>query len=142
MKPNSQVFDSDASQPQHSLFSSLSFESLGQFLIHMPTMTDGHQANDSRFLVDSIDNAKAANAILAQSVEFPLKRLSTFGVSGNGTNGGLDRPFQIGMERSNHPRYMWRDIRTEKAHAERRFLPGTSGSPNTSPNDSPLFFLL
>lgn len=105
-------------------------------------MADGYQANDLPFPIDGIDDAKAANAILAHSVEFPLKRLSTFGAGGNGTDGGLDRPFQIGMERSNHLRYMRRDIRTEKAHAERRFLPGVRGSPNTSSNDSPLFFLL
>lgn len=108
----------------------------------MPTVTDGHQANDSAFLIDGIDDAKAAHAILSEPIKFALKRLSTCGIGGNGPNGRLDRSFQIGMERADHLRDMRRDVRTERVHAVRRFFMGASGSPNTSSNDSPLFLLL
>ena len=108
----------------------------------MPTVADGHQANDSRFLIDGINDAEAANAILSEPVEFPLKRLSTCGVGGNGPNGRLDRSFQIGMERADHLRDMRRNVRTERIHAVRRFFMGARGSPNTSSNDSPLRLLL
>lgn len=108
----------------------------------MPAVADGHQANDSCFLIDGIDNAKAANAILSEPVEFPLERLSTFRISGNGPNGRLDRSFQFWMERADHFRDMRRNVRTEGVHVMRRFLMGVRGSPNTSSNDSPLRFLL
>lgn len=98
VKPNSPAFASDASQPQPSPFSFLSSKLLGQLLIHMSTVADGHQANDPCFLIDGIDDAKAANAIFPEPVEFPLERASTFWISGNGANGRLDRPFQIGVE--------------------------------------------
>jgi len=121
-----------------SLFLSRPPNSLGQLLIHMPTVADGHQTNDSCFLVDSIDNAKTANAILSEPIKFALERLSTCRIGGNGPNGRLDRSFQVGMERADHLRDMRRDIRTERIHAVRRFFMGASGSPNTSSNDSPL----
>jgi len=56
----------------------------------MPTVTDGHQANDSCFLIDGIDDAEAAHAILSEPVEFPLVRVSAFVISRDGTNGRLD----------------------------------------------------
>jgi hypothetical protein len=69
VKANIQVCASDVSQRPASLFSSRSSKTLGQLLIHMPTLTDGHQANDSCSLIDGIDDAKAANAILSEPVE-------------------------------------------------------------------------
>lgn len=71
---------------------------LGQLLTHMSTVVDGHQANDPYFLIDGIDDAKSANTIFPEPVEFPLERASTFGINGNGANGRLDRSFQIGVE--------------------------------------------
>ncbi len=121
-----------------SLFSSRSSKSLGQLLIHLPAVADGHQANEPCFLIDGIDDAKTANAILSKPIKFALERLSAFGIGGNGPNGRLDRSFQIGMERANHLRDMRRDVRTERVHAVRRFFMGARGSPNTSSNDSPL----
>jgi hypothetical protein len=108
----------------------------------MPTVANGHQTNDSCFLLNGIDDAKAAHAILSESVEFPLEQLSTFGIGGNGPNSRLDRSFQVGMERANHLRDMRRNVRTERVHAVRRFFMGARGSPNTSSNDSPLCLLL
>ncbi len=124
------------------LFSSLSSESLSQLLIHMPTVADGHQTNSQHSLIDGIDDPKATNTIFPEPIEFPPERLPTFWVNGNRTNSELDRLLQIRMERSDHFRDMRRDIRTEEVHAERRFLMGVRGSPNTSSNDSPLCFLL
>lgn len=105
-------------------------------------MADGHQANDSCFLIDGIDDAKTANAILSQPIKFTLERLPTFGIGGNGPNGRLDRSFQVGMERADRLRDMRRDVRTERVHAVRRFLVGVRGSPKTSSNESPLFLFL
>jgi hypothetical protein len=53
----------------------------------MPTVANGHQTNDSCFLVDCIDNAKTANAILSEPIKFALERLSTCGIGGNGPDG-------------------------------------------------------
>lgn len=47
------------------LFSGLSSKPLGEFLIHISTVGNGHQSNDSCPLMHGIDNAKAANAILS-----------------------------------------------------------------------------
>ena len=47
------------------LFSGLSSKPVGQFLIHISTVANGHQANDSCLLIDGIGDAKAANAILS-----------------------------------------------------------------------------
>ena len=69
------------------LFSGLSSKPVGQLLIHISTVANGHQANGVSFLIGGIDDAKAANAILSQPVEFPLERLSAFGIRGNGENG-------------------------------------------------------
>jgi hypothetical protein len=104
----------------------------------MPAIAHGHRANNMCFLIDGIDDASAANAILSEPIKFALERLSTCGISGNGPNGRLDRSFQIGMERADHLRDTRRDVRTERVHAVRRFFTGASGSPNTSSNDSPL----
>ena len=108
----------------------------------MPTVANGHQTNDSCFLLDGIDDAKAANAILSQPIEFPLERLPTVGIGGNGPNGRLDRSFKVGMERADHLRDMRGDIRTERVHAVCYFFMGARGSLNTSSNDSPLRLLL
>ena len=107
----------------------------------MPTVADGHQANAACFLIDGINDAKAAHAILSKPVEFALERLPACGIGGNGPNGRLDRSFQIGMERADHLRGMRRDVRTERVHTVRRFLMGMRGSPNTFSNDSPLHLL-
>jgi hypothetical protein len=48
-----------------SLGSGLLSEPLGQLLIHRSTVTNGHQANGSCFLMNGIDDAKTANAILS-----------------------------------------------------------------------------
>ncbi len=48
-----------------SLFSGLSSKPLDQLLIHSSTVTHSHQANDSCFLMNGIDDAKAANPILS-----------------------------------------------------------------------------
>lgn len=121
---------------------SRSSKSLGQLLIHMPTVADGHQPNDACFLIDGIDDTKTTNAIFSDPIKFALERLSTCRIGGNGPNGRLDRSFQIRMERADHFRDMRRDIRTERVHAVRRFFMGARGSPNTSSNDSPLRLLL
>jgi hypothetical protein len=47
----------------------------------MPAIAHGHQANDG------IDDAKAANARLPEPYEFPLERLPTLRIGGNGSNG-------------------------------------------------------
>jgi hypothetical protein len=93
----------------------------------MPTVADGHQANDSCFLLNGIDDAKAAHAILLEPIKFALKRLSTCGIGGNRPNGRLDRSFQIGMERADHLRDMRWDVWTELVHAVRRFFMGARG---------------
>ena len=46
------------------LLLSLSENSLGQRLIHRSPVSYGHEANDSSLVIDRIDDAKAANAIL------------------------------------------------------------------------------
>lgn len=125
-----------------SISSDLVSQLLGQLFIDGSTVANGHQANDSCFLMYGIDDTKAANAILSQPVEFPLERLSTVWIGGNGANGGLDQLLEVGMERADHVRYMRGNIRTERSHAERRFLTGVRGSPNTSSNESPLRFVL
>ena len=51
----------------------------------MPAIAHGHQANDG------IDDASAANAILPEPYEFPLERIPTLGIGGNGSNGRLGR---------------------------------------------------
>lgn len=83
-------------------------------------MPNGHQANDALFLVNGIDDAKATDAILSSPIEFPLERFSTFGIGGNGANGGLDQLREIGVERADRVRHMRRDIRLEWSHAVRR----------------------
>lgn len=45
--------------------SGLSSQSLAQLLIHSSTVANGHQANDSYSLINGINDAKAANAILS-----------------------------------------------------------------------------
>jgi hypothetical protein len=103
-------------------------------------MADGHETNHAGLAIDSINDSKASDTILPQPVEFTLKRLPTFRVIRNSTNRSFDGAFQVRVERSNDSRHMRRDIRAEGTHAVRRFLIGTTGSPNTSSNVSP--FLL
>jgi hypothetical protein len=57
----------------------------------MPTVAHGHRANNACFLIDGIDDACAANAILPEPYEFPLERMPTLGIGGNGSNGRLGR---------------------------------------------------
>jgi len=47
-----------------SILLDLSSKSSSQFLIHMPAMADGHQANHPRLAIDGVDDSKAADAIL------------------------------------------------------------------------------
>ena len=47
------------------LFTGLASKSVGQLFIHIATVADGHQADDSSFLLNGIDDAKAANAIFS-----------------------------------------------------------------------------
>ena len=45
------------------LFSGLSSKPLGQLLIHISPVPNGHQTNDSCLLIDGIGDTKTANAI-------------------------------------------------------------------------------
>jgi hypothetical protein len=47
------------------LFPGLASKSVGQLFIRISTVADGHQADDSSFLLNGIDDAKAANAIFS-----------------------------------------------------------------------------
>jgi hypothetical protein len=120
--------------------SGLSSESSGQFLIHIAAMADSHETNHAGLAIDSINDSKTSDAILPQPLKFTLKRLPAFRVVRKGTNRGFDGTFQVRVEKSNDSCHMRRDIRAEGTHAVRRFLIGTTGSPNTSSNVSP--FLL
>ena len=84
----------------------LSSESSGQFLIHMPAMADGDEANDTHLAIDGVDDSKAADAILPQPIDLTLERLPAFGVVRNSTNRSFDGLFEVGMERANDVRHM------------------------------------
>lgn len=45
------------------LFPKLATKLVGQLFIHISTVANGHQADDSSFLLNGIDDAKSANAI-------------------------------------------------------------------------------
>ena len=47
------------------LFPKLATKLVGQLFIHISTVANGHQADDSSFLLNGIDDAKAANAIFS-----------------------------------------------------------------------------
>ena len=47
------------------LFPDLASKPVGQLFIHISTVANGHQADDSSFLLNGIDDAKAANAIFS-----------------------------------------------------------------------------
>ena len=115
-------------------------------------MANGDDANDARLAVDGVHDPKAADTVFPQPVEFAQERLPTLGGCGNGTNGGLDGTFQVGMKRSDHLRHVRRDVGPEWIHALRRFLmfftfftffifficfTGETGSPKTSSKVSP-----
>ena len=124
------------------LFPDLASKPVGQLFVHISTVADGHQANDSFFLFNGIDAMKATNAILSQPVQFPLEQASAFRIDRYGSNGCLDQLFEIRLEPSDHLGHMRRNVRTEGGHAVRRFLTGVRGSPNTSSNESPVCFVL
>lgn len=117
--------------------SGLSSQSCRQLFVHISAVTDGHEADHARLAIDSVDDSKAPDTIFAQPIEFTLERLSTRGVSRNGTNRSFDGPFQVKMERPNNLSDMRRDFRTKLGHAVRCFFAGVNGSPNTSSKESP-----
>jgi len=45
--------------------SGLSAKPLGQLLIHRLAVSHGHEADDSSLVIDCVDDAKTANAILS-----------------------------------------------------------------------------
>ena len=53
-------------------------------------MADCHEANRASPAFDGIDDPKAANAKLPQSVEFAQQRLATFRISGDGADRELN----------------------------------------------------
>ncbi len=57
-----------------SFFSS---QSIGQLFLRIPMVPKDHEAQNSCFLIDGIDDAKAANARPLEPVEFLLEQLST-----------------------------------------------------------------
>ena len=124
------------------LFPDLASKPVGQLFVHISTVADGHQANDSFFLFNGIDAMKATNAILSQPVQFPLERASAFRVGRDGSNSRLDQLLEIRMEPSDHLGHMRRNVRAEGDQAVRRFLTGVRGSPNTSSNESPVCLVL
>ncbi len=111
----------------------------GEILIDRLAMADGDEANNLCFVIDRVDNSKAADAIFPQAVEFAYERLPTLWVGRNATNSRFDGPLQVGMERADHLSHMRRDIGTKRTHAVRRFLVGVNGSPNTSSKERPFF---
>jgi len=117
-------------------------EPLGQILIDITTVADGHRADDSSFRFNGIHNTKATNAVLSQPVQFPLERASAFRVGRYGSNSCLDQLLEIRMEPSDHLGRMRRNVRAEGDQAVRRFLTGVRGSPNTSSNESPVRLVL
>ena len=117
-------------------------KSLGQILIDITAVADGHQADDSFFLFNGIDYTKATNTIFSQPVQFSMERASAFRIGRYGSNGCLDQLFEIRMEASDHLCHMRRNVRTEGDQAVRRFLTGVRGSPNTSSNESPVCLVL
>ncbi len=117
-------------------------KTIGQILIAIATVADGHQADDSFFLFNGIHDTKATNTIFSQPVQFSLERASAFRIKRDGSNGCLDQLFEIRMESSDYLCHMRRNVRTEGNQAVRRFLTGVRGSPNTSSNESPVCLVL
>ena len=107
------------------------------FFIDMSAMADRHEANRAGFAIDGIDDPKAANAKLRESVKRAARWLATFWIRGGRANRCLDRSFQVGMERADDLGHMRRDDGLKGFHAVRRFFTGVSGSPNISSKESP-----
>jgi len=63
-----------------------------EIFIDRLAMADGHEAYDPCLMIDGVDDSKAADAVLPQSVEFTVELLPTFGVGRDRTNCRFDGP--------------------------------------------------
>jgi len=71
---------------------------LRQFFIDRSPVTNGHEANGSRLLIDGVDDPKASNAILSEAFQFSAEWYATGGIGGDRADGSFDRLFKVGME--------------------------------------------
>ncbi len=58
----------------------------GEFFVDRLAMADCHDTNRTSPAVDSVNDSKAANAKLPQSVEVAQQRLTAFRIDGNRAN--------------------------------------------------------
>jgi predicted nucleic acid-binding protein len=109
----------------------LTAESFRQLFVNSLPVPHGHQTYGPCFLVDGVNNAESADAVLHESAQLAHQRHTAGRIGSDGTNGSLDCPLEFRMQVANNRRDMRRDIWPVEAHARRRFTVGTSGSPNT-----------
>lgn len=104
-------------------------------------MADSHHANGPMRPIHGIGNTEAADAILQEPLQVPFKRLSNRGVFADGSKRRFDRSLDVRMEMAEDFGYVWWNVNLKRAHYREDFLVRTSGSPNTSSNDSPFALL-
>lgn len=101
------------------------------------TVADSHHTNGPMRPIHGIGNTEAAHAILQEPFQLPLKRLADRRVLADGSKRRLDRSLDVRMEMADDFGYVWWNVKLKYAHYREGFLARTSGSPNTSSNDSP-----
>lgn len=112
-------------------------DQFSQIIIDSTAVTDGHHTNDPMRPIHGIGNTETAHAILPEPFQFPLKRLADRRVFADGSKRRLDRSLDVRMEMAEDVGHMRWNVKLEYAHYREDFLVRTSGSPNTSSNDSP-----
>lgn len=112
-------------------------DQFGQIIVDSSAMADGHHADNVMRTIHGVDDPETANPVLQEAFEVPLKRLPDRRVLANGPKRGLDRPLDVRREVAEDIGYMRRNVELKRPHYRLDFVVFTSGSPNTSSNDSP-----
>ena len=103
-------------------------------------MGDNHDAYRPARSINGVHDSKAPDSKPPEPLQFPLEGRPNRRVDADRTQGGLDRPLDVGRKVAQDLGHVRRDVDLEWVHYRERFFASVRGSPKTSSNDRPLPF--
>lgn len=111
-----------------------------EFFVDLTSLADSQNSERSPTLIDSIHNAKPADAVFPAAFQLSQERNAARRVCAEEAKSRFDPPLEVRRKMADDVCNVRRDIKLKAAHYRARgFLGGISGSPNMSSNDTPFF---
>jgi len=111
---------------------------LHHFLVNRSSIADGKNSNNLGASGHGVDDAKPVHPVLPVSIQLPYERLPPVRIFAERANRCLHAALYVWREMADDLGDVWWDVRPMERYYRRRFLEGSSGSPNTSSKESPL----